>query len=162
MNNFRSVFDELSKLYEEIQNEDEKELEPEEAVEESCVKEELVEAAEDDVIEIEDDEVDEVAPEEEPAVEEPRQLVIECAKCGALVIKDEADITSDEESGLVNMDDACAYCEESEGYKIIGSVLPYEADAELEEEAELQEILDFDVPINVTANGNSVAVGGMA
>lgn len=99
---------------------------------EACVKEALNEAAEDDEIEIVDDEiVDEApveeAPVEEPVVEdEPRQLICECDKCGALVIKDETDIVIDEETDLVNVEDECQFCEEAKGYKIIGVVAPYD------------------------------------
>ncbi len=128
MYNFISTFNELNKLYEEV---DVKKVEQDDLVEESCA-EELVEAADDDVIE--DDFADEEgisaeeAPIEEPAVEdEPRQVICECDKCGALVIKDEADIVVDEDTDLVNVEDECQFCEEAKGFKIIGVVAPYEA-----------------------------------
>lgn len=122
MNNFTSVFEELSKLYEEEVRE---EVVTEEKVKEACT-EELTEAADDEIP------VDEV-PAEEPAVEEePRQIICECDKCGALVIKDEADIVVDEETDLVNVEEECQFCEEAKGYKIVGVVAPYEA---VEEEA---------------------------
>ena len=146
-------------------------------IDESCDKS-LEEAADDDIIEIEDDETaeEEVTAEEEPNVDEPKQVVLECSKCGALVIKDEASLIIDESSDLVNVEDTCEYCEEAEGYKIVGTVIPYEiasakdepvveesVEAEVaKEEEELEEVLDFDVPINISANGNSVAVGGVA
>jgi hypothetical protein len=107
MYNFISTFDELNKLYEEVK------------VEEAC-KEELTEAAEEEIPE-------EEAPVEEPIADEPRQLICECDKCGALVIKDEADIVIDEESDLVNVEDECQFCEEAKGFKIVGVVAPYEA-----------------------------------
>ena len=102
------------------------------------VIEALTEAAEDEEIEIVDDEVAvEEIPAEEPVVEdEPKQTIIECSKCGALVIVDEVEV--DEESDLVNVKDECKFCEEKEGYKIIGSVLPYEA-AEADEEEPVEE-----------------------
>jgi hypothetical protein len=166
--NFISTFEELNKLYEEVDSEVEKEeAEKEEVVEESCDKK-LTEATEDDVVE---DEVpaDEEAPVEEPVVEdEPRRVICECDKCGALVIKDEADIVNDEESGLVNVEDECEFCEEANGYKIVGVVAPYEvADEEVPaEEPEFVEepveeaLLDINPDIDITANGNEVAVGG--
>ena len=58
---------------------------------------------------------------------------MECSKCGALVIQDEADVVADEESDLVNIEDECQYCEEAEGYKIIGSVMPYGNEESVEE-----------------------------
>ena len=120
MNNFASIFEELSKLYDD-----------ETVVEEACTNEELEEAAdEDDVIEIEDDAVESEAVEDEDqeVEDEPKQLIIECDSCGALVIKDEADIAASEESDLVNVEDTCAFCEETAGYKIVGVVAPYEPD----------------------------------
>jgi hypothetical protein len=113
----------------------------------NLLSEELTEAAEDEEIEIVDDEatVEEI-PVEEPAVEdEPRQLICECDKCGALVIKDEADIVADEESDLVNVEDECQFCEEAKGYKIIGVVAPYEVaeeTAEVEEEEAVEESVE--------------------
>lgn len=133
--NFISTFDELNKLYEEA---DIKKAEQDEKIEEAC-NEELAEAADEDVIE--DDFADEEgipaeeAPAEEPVAEdEPRQVICECDKCGALVIKDEADIVVDEETDLVNVEDECQFCEEANGFKIVGVVVPYEAAAEAIEE----------------------------
>jgi hypothetical protein len=185
MNNFISTFDELSKLYDSETQLTESVEEPvEEPVEEALdsatqvttteepIKEELVEAVEDDdVIEIEDDEITEEEP-EEPAANEPKQIVLECSKCGALVIKGDTDVTPAEDSDLVNVEDACEYCEETAGYKIIGTVIPFESETEasdeddvveesVENKEELEEILDFDVPINITANDNNVAIGGI-
>jgi hypothetical protein len=99
--------------------------------------ESLTEAAEDEEIEFAEEPV---APIEEPAEEvEPRQLILECSKCGAIVIKDEADVVVDEESDLVNVEDECEYCEEKEGYKIIGVVAPYEAAEEVANEEPVDE-----------------------
>lgn len=125
MNNFVSVFEELNKLYAE-------------EVKEACEKGKLAEAA-DDEIEIVDDEipaeeapVDEIPAEGESEEadneEEPRQVIVECDKCGALVIIDEADVVVDEESDLVNIEDECKFCEEKAGYKIVGVVAPYNPD----------------------------------
>jgi hypothetical protein len=96
---------------------------------EDTSKAELTEAAEDEEIEIIDDEAAVAeTPAEEPVVgDEPRQVICECDKCGALIIKDEADIVVDEETDLVNVEDECQFCEEAKGYKIIGVVAPYEA-----------------------------------
>lgn len=122
--NFISTFEELNKLYEDVQ-----------PVEEPQAEEELVEAAEDEEIEIVEDEAPvEEAPVEEPIVEEePKQVICECSKCGALVIKEEAEVKAGEETDLVNVEDECEYCEEAEGYKIIGVVAPYEAVEVIEE-----------------------------
>lgn len=141
--NFISTFDELNKLYEEA---DVKKAEQDEKIEEAD-KEELTEAADEDVIEdgFADEEgipVEE-APAEEPVIEEePRQVICECDKCGALVIKDEADIVVDEESDLVNVEDECQFCEEAKGFKIIGVVAPYEVAEEFVEEEPVEESLN--------------------
>ena len=179
MNNFVSVFEELSKLYEEDIVENVQEELTEEVVEEACAKEELTEAAEDEEIEIVDDEPTDVVPVEEPVEElvvddEPKQVVIECSKCGALLIKDEADIVAGEEADLVNVEDECQFCEEANGYKIVGTLLPYEAVEDEEpidevveesgevpaEEENLDEVLDVNIPVDIQANDNEVAVGG--
>lgn len=83
--------------------------------------------------EVEDIIDDETSAEEEPVEEEPvvRQLALECANCGAITIKDEADVKVDEETDLANMEDTCEFCEEAKGHKIVGVVTPYE---EAEEE----------------------------
>jgi hypothetical protein len=178
MNNFASIFDELTKLYEEAPKVVNKKVDDLCAVmlddqqkytgtREECenwlkdktgplasrfkivqgadvpVIEALTEAAEDEEIEIVDDEaaVEEIPAEEPVAEEEPKQTIIECSKCGALVIVDE--VVVDEETDLVNVEDECKFCEEKEGYKIVGSVVPYEAAAEAEpvedEAAEVEE-----------------------
>jgi hypothetical protein len=90
---------------------------------------ELAEDTNDDEIEVVDDEavVDGISAEEPTIVEdEPRHIICECDKCGALVIKDEADIVVDEDTDLVNVEDECQFCEEAKGFKIIGVVAPYE------------------------------------
>ena len=137
--NFISTFDELSKLYEEV---DPNEVQ-EEVVAEACVKEELTEAAEEEEIEIVDDE----APVEEPATEdEPRQLVLECDKCGALVVKSETDVVAAEDSDLVNVEEECQFCEESKGYRIVGIMLPYEvAETPIDEPVETEDFVEESV-----------------
>lgn len=123
MYNFISTFDELNKLYEEV---DVKKAEEVRA-------DELAEAA-DEEIPVEEIPAEEEAPIEEPvAEEEPRQLICECDKCGALVIKDEAGIVADEESDLVNIEEECQFCEEAKGFKIVGVVAPYEVAEEVTE-----------------------------
>ena len=165
--NFISTFDELNKLYEEVVPEVEKD---EEVVEEACDKEELTEAADEAEIEIVDDETPveemstDVVPVEEPVEEEPKQFILECDKCGALVIKDEADIVADEDSDLVNIEDECQFCEETKGYKIIGTMIPYEATTETTEgepEEKLDELLDANISLGLDGGaGNDVSVLG--
>lgn len=161
--NFQTILEELDRLYEEDNAKAVEEVEEttEEAVEEEAVKEELkeevmAEAAEDDEeIEIVDDEeVEEV--EEAPVEEEPAEevrLVLECANCGAIMIKAEADVNVDEETGLANADEACQYCEAADGHKIIGAVAPYggadveEPAEEVAEEPEAEEVVEDEIPV---------------
>ena len=173
--NFISTFEELNKLYEEAAPEVEKEeAEKEEVVKEGCDKK-LTEAAEDEVVEDEIS-VEEVPAEEPVAEEEPRRVILECDKCGALVIKDEADVAVDEESDLVNVEDECEFCEEVGGYKIVGVVAPYEIVSEVKEvvedeiveeslkkydEEDLEELFDANVKLDARelgGSGNDVSV----
>lgn len=129
---FISTFEELSKLYESV----EPEVKEEEVVEESTEEEltEAVEEVDEADGEAEEDETDEVVElEAEEEQEEPKQLILECSNCGGLVIKAEADVAIDDESDLANVDEACQYCEETAGYKVLGAVIPYEPNEALEE-----------------------------
>ena len=74
--------------------------------------------------------------------DEPKQVICECDKCGALVIKAEADIIVDEETDLANVEDECQFCEEAKGFKIVGVVAPYEPVDATEAEADVVDELD--------------------
>ena len=102
--NFISTFDELNKLYESSNGTSVARHKP--ATKSPIVSERLREA-DDEEIEIVDDE---------------SQLVLKCANCGALVIKAEADVKT-EEAGLANTDEPCEYCEETKGYETIGTFI---------------------------------------
>lgn len=138
--NFQTILEELDKLYEsDLLEEAEKEVEVASEAEVAEASEKtLTEAADEEVFvedePIVDDEVDDEA-DNEAEVEEPKQLILECAKCGGLVIKAEADVKVDAETDLADVEESCQYCEATEGYKIIGTVAPYEAveDETLEE-----------------------------
>lgn len=120
--NFIETFAELNKLYESVEPKDTVEDEVEVAEEET-----LKEAVEDDIVEEAPADAEaeiEVVDDETDSIE--AQLVLECAKCGALMIKSEADVKVDDETDLANAEEACQYCEETEGYKVIGTFAPYE------------------------------------
>ena len=139
--NFQTVLEELDRLYEEL---------PAEATAKKADEEEVVESLVEDAEEvIEDDE--EVLIDGEPIVDdeatedtdEPKQIVLACSKCGALVIKDEAAIEVDESTDLINVEEECQYCEKAEGYTIVGAIMPYELAAEApEEEIAEEEIVE--------------------
>ena len=150
--NFQTILEELDRLYEEDKAKAEENV-TEEVAEEAVVTEQLTEAADDaEAVEADEEEIeivdDEPAAEEE-VVEAEAQFVLECAKCGGLMIKAEADVNADEESGLANMDDACQYCEATDGYKVIGTMVPFEVveaeEVEETEEAEaVEEVIEAD------------------
>lgn len=128
MYNFISTFDELNKLYEEAESAKLAEAAEDEAVEDEIVEDEMS--------------VEETSIEEPVVDEEPRQVICECDKCGALIIKDEADIVVDEETDLVNIEDECQFCEEAKGFKIVGVVAPYEVVESPIEEPAIEEADD--------------------
>ena len=115
--NFQTILEELDRIYEELPAEEtfKKEVDEVAEVSEACDKA------------LTEDSDEEVLIDDEPIVEEPKQLVLECSKCGALAIRAEADVKVDEETDLANVEDACQYCEETAGYKIIGIVAPFES-----------------------------------
>lgn len=118
-----------------------------EAEEEIPVDEEPVEE-----VPAEDSPVDDTA-EEDEIEDEPKQVICECDKCGALVIVDEADVVVDEESDLVNVEDECKFCEEKAGFKIVGIVAPYNPD---EIDMVTEDLADwyrkkFDKPASISA-----------
>lgn len=142
MNNFVSVFEELSKLYEE----DETKVVAQEAEVDDAAeaKEALNEGAEEDeAVDVEEAPADDAAEDAdaEAEEEEPKKLVLECSKCGAIVCKDEAEVTVDEETDLANVEEACGACEEAAGYKILGELHPYEAAESVEEALETEDEL---------------------
>lgn len=121
MKDFLSIMEELDGLYEsDIEND----------VEETALEAEepAIPAAE-----IPDDVAVEVPAEDEA----PKQIALECVKCGAIIIKTEDEVVVDEETDLANVDDSCAYCDAAEGFKIAGIVVPYE-DEEAADEDEIE------------------------
>lgn len=175
--NLHSVFEELDKLYESMEEPVKESVE--EVAEEAEVEEVLTEAAEEPVEEDEDEIeiVEDEGVEEAPAVDEEVRIVLECSNCGGLKIVAEADANIDEETNLANVGDACQYCEAADDYQIVGSLVPYgaaeeEAAAEeevvedevIEDEVVEEGLLDVDLPISVDVNadGNNVTVGGIS
>lgn len=123
MKDFLSIFEELSGLNSEVINPTGKIL---------TESYKLTEAADDS--DVEADVSEEVLEQENTKEETPAQLVLECSKCGALVIKGEADVEIDSETDLANVKDTCEFCEETEGYKVLGALAPHEFADEIEVE----------------------------
>lgn len=131
MNNFVSVFEELSKLYEADELEQDTAAEAAEGAEVSNTT----------------------------ADDEPKQLVLECAKCGTLVVKAEEDVVVDEATDLANVEEACTSCEEVAGFKVLGELLPYTTDKtiEVEEAEEAAEPEEFEESVEPTTDKKSSA-----
>lgn len=154
--NFQTILEELDRLYDEPV---EKELGDEKVIDEETMEEEQPEA--EALTEASGDgEAEEVTAEEtEPAGEEPventeedaeeSRLVLECANCGAVIIRAEADVKVDAESDLANVEEPCQYCEESAGYAILGVVAPYAAEEAVvevvDDEATEDEVIEDEI-----------------
>lgn len=128
--NFQSTLAELDKLYEELPAKEKVTGDKETDVLEACTNKLITEAEEEILIDDEPVIDDEVTEEEPTAAEEEvsSQFVLECVECGALVIKDEANIIVGEDTDLVNIEEACQYCEAKKGYKNIGMFTPHESE----------------------------------
>jgi hypothetical protein len=143
--NFQTILEELDRLYEEDLNKATEEETVEETVEETeeaPVEEACGKTLTEDADVEEAGEVDEEDEEIEIVDDEAEsQVVLECTNCGALAIKAEADVKMDDEVGVANADEACQFCEEAKGYKVLGTFSPIEpedvAEDELEEEVEV-------------------------
>lgn len=142
----------------------------------------IIGAAISELTESDEEEVAEEEVAEDEADLEEVKLVLECSKCGGLVIKAEPDIVIDEETDLADIEEICKYCEEANGYVIVGTLAPYAAEVPVEEEPaeeevpaeempdtdeadtemeELGEFLDADVYLNLDGGeGNDVSVLG--
>jgi hypothetical protein len=130
--NFQSALEELNKLYEAVEEPTAEEVAEEEVEDKKLTEAAAEEEAEDEEIVIEDDEAEEEAEPEE--LEAEARFVLECVKCGGLIIKAEADVKIDEEADLANVGEECQYCGEAEGHKVLGTLVPYGvAEAEVEE-----------------------------
>lgn len=138
--NLHSVFEELNKLYESEQKANElvddngkinntDKCESDKQVKEDFAADDAVEATEDDVIETEDDEASEEES-AEPAEDAPITFVLTCVKCGGIVLKAATEIKSDEKDSVVNPEEPCQYCEATDGYEVLGTLVPAEEAAE--------------------------------
>lgn len=99
---------------------------------------------EDDEIIIEDDvdSVEELSTTEDTATEDVEvdpQFILECSRCGGLCIKPEAKVNINEESGIANAEEVCQYCEAVDGYKVLGTLVPYDTEESEEAVAEVEE-----------------------
>lgn len=139
--NFQTFLEELDRLYEEEAIKAAPEVDEETEAKEEPLTEAAEEAIDDEEIEIVDDEeaTDEEDVVEEESKEAEPQLVLECAKCGGLVIKVESAVEVAEETGLANVEDVCQYCEGEDGYKVLGVLAPYAQEVSTEAAIDMEE-----------------------
>lgn len=173
--NFHTIFEELDRLYEsEAKKANSLKETAEDEEQEAAIEEIEAEEADkvEDEVEIVDDEVA-----EEPAEageEKPEQVVLECANCGGIIVKAIVDVKADEESELVNIEEKCKYCDEADGFKILGAMVAYEEAEEVEDdgdedievvddEEQLGEFLDIKLDARgFGGSGNDVSILGEA
>lgn len=106
-----------------------------------CVLEEEIEIEVDEATadEAADEVADEATPDEAEEETEVKTLILECTECGCLVRKEETEVNIDEETDLANVDEACAQCEKTAGYKVVGELVPYDAAEPVEESVDTNE-----------------------
>lgn len=149
MNTFTNLFEELSRLYEEdelnAEVESTEEIETSESVTEAADELDALKETDDEEveIEIEDDEIE--AEDEEDEAPAAKQLILECANCGGIIIKVEDEVDVDEESGVANKEEACNYCNETSGYKVLGELNSYDTTVEesVDKKKALKELFGF-------------------
>lgn len=53
------------------------------------------------------------------------KVILDCTICQSKIYKDASEVVVSEDNELVNVGDECPYCQNADGYKIIGEVAPY-------------------------------------
>ena len=80
--------------------------------------------------------------------------ILGCEICHSMIYKDPEEITIDEETQMANVGECCPYCYETQGFKVIGKVAPFE-----EVSVEVEKTTDEEVPEpTVKVNGKDVPV----
>lgn len=64
------------------------------------------------------------------------KVILHCPVCNSMVYKKLEDIVKDDVEELVNVGEECPYCYTSEGFKVIGIVIPFEEGKDEEDEKE--------------------------
>ena len=73
------------------------------------------------------------------------KVILDCNVCHSKLYKDIEDIHVDEESNSVNIDEECPYCYSTDGYKVVGKVVPYGEDC-------CEETCDHKIKDNIDLN----------
>ena len=125
-----------------------------------------------DFMETEDDTVRVIDPEAEtPEMIKDSyvgKVIVNCNICHSHIFENKEDIKI-EEDGLVNMESACPYCGESEGFTIVGEIVPFNGvDTDVSDETEVdveetQETPEEETPLDEALSvGAGLALGGAA
>ena len=64
------------------------------------------------------------------------KIVIQCDTCNSLIYKDADEITWDDASDLVNVDEECPVCKAMNGFIVIGQIQEYQKEEDIEDEEE--------------------------
>lgn len=62
------------------------------------------------------------------------KLILECDVCHSLMYKDKDDVAFNEELALYNVGEECPYCMSTDGFQLVGKVVPYSEEPEQEDE----------------------------
>lgn len=161
--NLYSLLEELDRIYEEEAQSDIEELEEEEVIE---IEDDEEDDAEEDKIaadDFEDEFVAEEQAEEESPVEDTAEItdyVLECTNCGAVCIKAGKDIKTEENVDLVNVGEACDFCEATAGYVLRGGLVDtpaFHQEVEDKSDAEESDEAMFDEPMDECLTEGKVA-----
>lgn len=155
--NLYSLLEELDRIYEEEAQSDIEELE-EEVIEieddEEDDDDEDKSVVDEFEAEFEDEFVEEEQAEEESPVEESAEItdyVLECTNCGAVCIKAGKDIKTEENVDLVNVGEACDFCEATAGYVLRGGLV--DTPAFHQEAVEKSDVKESEEPEEATVDG---------
>lgn len=62
------------------------------------------------------------------------KLILECDVCHSLMYKDIDDVAFNEELALYNVDEECPYCMSTDGFQLVGKVVPYSEEPEQQDD----------------------------
>ena len=64
------------------------------------------------------------------------KVIVDCNVCHSKIYKDKSDVVIDEETQNANIDEECPYCYSTDGFKVIGEVVPMSTETEEKVEVE--------------------------
>lgn len=73
------------------------------------------------------------------------KVILNCNVCHSNIFEDKEEVVIDADTGIVNAEMNCPYCNESEGFMIVGEIVPFNTDTQ--EDTPIEEPSDEDTPI---------------